>query len=288
MRITKHVLIVTAAVLLPQIAAAGAPPPVTVTLEAMTPTTLPGIPVGLRVTIESTAGESIALPREAFLLVRNERGETFPARTANVTTAIHEANDALYLEDWPDARIKPRGKMTLDIETEGVLGEPAWFRDERLEEPGRYELQLLVGNFISGERRLDALHAQLTASNWTELRVLQPEGDDATVRQALIEFRRTTSLRERAHGTSEGKLWKDLTAKYPRSAYVGWLLATGVGGTGTESNGLLRQWLESHTGDPHQDWRWLIVARYEFIAQRSKPRPKRHGTRKKHATSSSG
>ena len=207
--------------------------------------------------------ETIALPREAFLVVRIESGERFEAYTSSVLTAVRETNGAMEIEDWPEVQIKPRERATLLIESSGAFGDPAWFRDERLHKPGRYELQVLLGTGVIGDRPLKDLLPRLAASNFSELRVLPPEGDDAEVWNAMQDFRAKHIQRDLLVKEREGKFLQELASRYSGSKYAGWILTSGVGRDASESNALLKQWLEIHSGNPYEDSRWLIVARHE-------------------------
>ena len=148
------------------------------------------------------------------------------------------------------------------VETNGEFGDPAWFRDDRLHGPGNYRLQLILGNVV-GEQPLESFPtSELHPSNVASFHVLEPAGDDAVVWKTLGPLLKSIPTTKEA--LEKGQLAKkDLAVNYPRSAYTGWLLASGVGTDATESNERLRRWLEIHSGDKHEDWRWMIVARHE-------------------------
>src|SRR5437867_3004269 len=90
-----------------------------VALDVSPATTLPGIPVALRVTFTNSGSTPVFLPPHLVLLARINGSDPFVVRFGGFRTKT----DLRALRDDP---IPPHETAVIEARTEGVLTEPGW------------------------------------------------------------------------------------------------------------------------------------------------------------------
>ena len=82
-----------------------------------------------------------------------------------------------------DDPIPPHETVVIEARTQGVLTEPGWFKDVRLNQPGRFELQPIVGEFAG-----DVLQAPEEGIRSTPafLQVNEPTGIDLKIWKEML------------------------------------------------------------------------------------------------------
>jgi hypothetical protein len=239
----------------PALAATG---PFDVQLEAVPATTLPGIPVTLRITVTNRGTEPAPLPEHAILLFTTTAGETYPAGWYG---------NRLYasLREWRDTPVPARASVILEARATGSAIEPGWFDDPRLNQPGRFQLQVQMGTFPG-----DLLVAPEggTKSTTAILQVNEPTGDDALIWGEMLRVGNGRWTAGVAACDDGGRLAQRVVTEYPHSAYAGWFATSGVSRDPAISAVALRAWLSQASQDEYTEWRQLRLAIYEEYAAR--------------------
>lgn len=208
----------------------------TVALELQAGVTLPGIPVSFRVTFTNTSGAPLTVPPKAALLVRDDQGASFLAG-CDVTKRI------LVVEEWADQKISPRQSASYILSTRGLMDHPRWFGDPELLRPGRFELQIMVGDVLREGMPIDEARQRAAVSNTVTLTVQEPSGVDAQVWRLMAAAGGGRWGPGFLYGRSGWALAKRVITEYPSSSYTPWFVSMGGAPTEQEDEAVLRDWL---------------------------------------------
>jgi len=226
-----------------------------VRLEALPATTLPAIPVTLRMSFTSDGG-TVRMPNGVSLVVTPADGSRSVLLFAGHTVAAISAKQ----------RVGKR-PVVIDFPTDGTFGEPGWFYGYF--PPGIYDLQLYAGDYLSvlyedvGPPLNSIVEQARAVSNVVTLTVAEPTGADAEIWKAMKAFTGTAGnfWLSGFRGTAGAALVQRAVRDYPDAAYTGWLATAGT--EGDERYLLLREWLDGHPDDPYYENRMLRVAELE-------------------------
>ncbi len=239
------------------LAAAEATSPLSVALEAVPATTLPSIPVTLRMTFTNPGETAVAMPEHAILIATNDAGETFPVRWEG-----RLISPLGFLREEP---IPAPSTVVVEARCEGNLLQHNWFADPRLHRTGRYQLQVIVGRF-SGEQA--TIPEQGIRSSVAALQVTEPTGVDLAIWRQMQTLK-NGSWRAGYLFTEPGISFATrVLAETPYAQYAGWFAATGIGERSTGSADALRAWLSQASHDQYTEWRELRLALFENGAAR--------------------
>lgn len=165
----------------------AAEPPVEMTLMLDPPVTLPGMPVGFRISFINRSKKAVTVPGSLMLRVEPEHGEPFISRCGIEGRACGLPHDF-------DRRINPAQSRTLELPVDYTLAGPEFFWDARLSRPGKYVLHLIAepdppheGNVTIVVDRQPATESRLIAAPVT-FTVREPEGHDAPVWARMQEL----------------------------------------------------------------------------------------------------
>jgi len=224
-------------------------PNVGLTLELVPPTTLPGIPVTVRIRVSNGSAQRVELPYHVILFVTNEAGETFPVGGPVAVGMLGKTD------------VGPRSSTLLEVEARGAaLQEFSWFDDPRLNMPGRYRLQIVMGTF-SAEG--PAVPASALRTNTATLDVVMPVGVDLAVWKEMLRAGAGKWAPSVLIHTAGSELARRVITETPRSAYAGWFAASGPWQPARVSAALLRDWLEQAPPDEFTEWREYRLALLE-------------------------
>jgi hypothetical protein len=240
------------------LAEAASPPSaqLTVTLQLQAGTTLPGVPVAFHVTFTNAGGGPLAVPARAVLLVRDDGGQSFLAASDVVRTIV-------VVEEWAGQKIPPHQDASYTLSTRGLMNHPAWFVDYRLSRPGRFELQIMVGDDLREEIGIDGARQLAAVSNTVTLTVQEPSGADAEV-WSLMRAAGGNWGPGLLFGRAGQEIAKRVLAEYPNSAYASWFASTCPASTAEERESILRNWLSGAPEDSNINWRRFQLAQLEI------------------------
>jgi hypothetical protein len=224
----------------------------TVALDLEAEMTLPGIPVGFRVTFMNGGDAPLAIPARAVLLVRDDRGQSFLAASDVVRTLV-------VVEEWAGQKIQPHQNASYTLSTRGLMNHPAWFLDSRLSRPGRFEFQVMAGDDLREEIGIDAARQIAVVSNTATLTVQEPAGVDAQVWR-LMKASRGDWSPGLLFGRAGQEIAKRVLADYPNSSYASWFASTCPAPTTEARESILRDWLSRAPEDSNTNWRRLRLA----------------------------
>jgi hypothetical protein len=228
----------------------------TVALELQAGVSLPGIPVGFRVTFTSASGAPLTIPTKAALLVRDDRGQSFLAG-CDVTKRI------LVVEEWNDQKISPHQNAAYTLSTRGLMNHPRWFVDSRLLQPGRFEFQLMVGDDLREGMDIGEIQQRATVSNTVTLTVQEPDGVDADVWRLMRTLGSGTWGSSLLFTQGGQGLAKRIVAEYPTSSYTPWFASMGGARTAQDDEAVLRDWLSRAPEDSNTNWRRFRLAEWQ-------------------------
>jgi len=233
-------------------------PNVGLTLELSPPSTLPGIPVTVRINVTNDTAERVELPPHIVMLATNDDGDTFP-----VGNQAHPQLGGVALNE---SFLGPHSSTLLELEARGAAIQPFdWFEDPRLNMPGRYRLQVVLGTF-SGE--FPEVPESAIRTNTSTLDVLMPEGIDLAVWKGMLVVGKG-SWTPGLIASMEGQAFaRRVVTEMPESTYAGWFAASGPWRPMHESAVLLSGWLAQAKPDEFTEWRELRLALFEEGAAR--------------------
>ena len=224
-----------------------------VALDVSPATTLPGIPVALRVTFTNSGSTPASLPPHVVLLAKVNGSDPFVVRFDGFRTKVPMG---VLRED----QIPAHGTAVGEARTEGVLTEPGWFIDTRLNQPGRFELQLIIGDFAG-----DVLQAPEEGIRSTPavLQVNEPTGIDLKIWKEMLTVGNGEWEPRKIFTPGGEALARRVLSEWPYSQYAGWFAATGISERASESADALRAWLSQASRDQYTEWRQLRLALFD-------------------------
>jgi hypothetical protein len=230
---------------------------VALTLELSPPSTLPGIPVTIRIRVTNDSAQRVELPPHIVMLATNDSGETFPLGSQ----ALPQVNGVSLDESF----LGPRSSTLLDLEVQGAAIQPYdWLFDSRVNLPGRYRLQAVMGTF-SGE--FPEVPESAIRTNTATLHVLTPEGLDLAVwKEMLVVGKGSWTPGMIASSMAGQELARRVVTEMPQSTYAGWFATSGPWQPTHESAALLRGWLAQARPDEFTEWREFRLAIFEEAA----------------------
>ena len=158
-----------------QLSAADVASPFSVSLNVIPDTTLPAIPVTLKMTFRNLGSSALRLPPHAILIAANEAGESFP---------VMMNSNRIYLSKLRPEPIAAGETVVLQIRPDGSFNhDPYWQNEPRLNRPGRFQLQLMVGEFLG---RLLTVPDDGIRSSPVVLQVTEPTGVDLDVWREML------------------------------------------------------------------------------------------------------
>jgi len=255
----RRITMVVAILFLTTFAEAATPPPaqLTIALGLQAGVTLPGIPVSFRVTFTNASGGPLTVPAKAALLVRDDRGESFLAG-CDVTKRI------LVVDEWAGQNIPPRQSATYTLNTMGLMDHPRWFVDPELLRPGRFELQMMVGDDLREGMAIDEARQRAAVSTTVTLTVQEPSGVDAQVWRLMVAAGGGRWGPGILYGRSGQALAKRVISEYPSSLYTPWFVSMGGALTEQEDEAVLRDWLSRAPDDSNTNWRRFRLAQWQI------------------------
>ena len=218
--------------------------------------TLPGIPVSFRVTFTNAGGAPLTVPSMAVLLVRDDQGQSFLAASDVVRTIV-------VVEEWAGQKIPPHQSASYALSTRGLMNHAGWFVDYRLSRPGRFELQMMVGDDLREEMGIDEARQRAAVSNTVTLTVQEPSGADADV-WSLMKAAGDNWSPGLLFGPAGQAIAKRVLAEYPSSSYASWFASTCPAPTAEERESILRDWLSREPQDSNTNWRRFQLAQLEI------------------------
>jgi hypothetical protein len=229
----------------------------TVALELQAGTTLPGIPVGFRVTFTNTSSAPLTVPAKAALHVRDNQGQSFLA-------ACDVSRTIVMVDEWASQKIAPHQSSSYTLSTRGLMSYPAWFADSRLSEPGRFELQMMVGDGLREDLNIDDTRQRAAVSNTVTLTIQEPSGVDAGVWRLMRALGGGTWGPGHLYVRSGQEFAKRVVTEYPTSSYTPWFASMGAGPTEQEQEAVLRDWLGRAPEDSNTNWRRFRLAEWQI------------------------
>jgi hypothetical protein len=238
----------------------AAPPPapnVRLTLTLAPATTLPGIPVTVRILVTNDSTSRVELPRDIVLLATTEDGETFSVGS--------QPYPQVAVSLLGETFVRPRGSTLLQVEVEGAAIQPfSWFDDPRLNMPGRFRLQAAIGTF-PGE--FPVVPESAIRSNIDTLDVVTPEGVDFAIWKEMLAIGKGRWSPGQIVSTAR-EFARRVVVEMPESAYAGWFATSAPWQPARESAALLRNWLAQAPPDEFTEWREFRLALLEEHAAR--------------------
>jgi hypothetical protein len=229
----------------------------TVALALEPGVSLPGIPVSFRMTFTNTGGAAIAIPPRAALLVRDDQGQSFLAY-------CDAGRRVLTVEEWAGQRISPHQSSVYTLNTRGLMNHPAWFIAPALARPGRFELQVLVGDDLPAQADIEEMRQHAAVSNTVTLTLQEPTGVDAEVWRLMKASGGATWNPGLLYIRSGQDLAKRIVAEYPGSSYTPWFAAMGAAPTLEGREAILRDWLSRAPEDSNTNWRRFRLAEWQI------------------------
>jgi hypothetical protein len=200
------------------VVAAAEQPSVVLSLEPAV--TLPSLPVAFLVTIDNPSNDPIIVADAAKLRVTTAAG-TFDAN--GVAHSIVNLPRPAVTPCGGDAQciaIPPHGRKQVYFDYGPTLGENEFFHDDRLSEPGTFQLQLVL--YVDNDDSLSEV-----PSNTVSLLVQQPSGADAAV-WALLRQGSPTHRWAAIHWIVGGNAAAEkIRREFPTSRYVPYVAALG-------------------------------------------------------------
>jgi hypothetical protein len=220
----KRTILAAAALLLMAFPAAASSP--SLTAEADPASTLPGLPVRLRLTVNNTSSVPLTVPHKMVLEVRAESGEPFLAAPAP------ELLVAYLPDEYRDDRTVAAGQSRVfDVPLAETITDGR-FADSRLWTPGTYGLRLLMHDDLdAGEIHQFGVHGLLAArqistplfvTSEATLHIEQPAGTDAEIWSAILAKTGGRGL-YLVGSTAAEKIATELLPRVGDSAYMPYL-----------------------------------------------------------------
>lgn len=190
--------------------------------------TLPGIPVAFLATIDNPGNDPILMTDSATLRVTTAAG-TFDANGASGSIANLPPSDVEPCNDAKCITVPPHGRKQVYFDYGPSLAENEFFRDERLSEPGTFQLQLIL-YYEKG----DIPFAE-APSNTVPFVIQQPTGVDAAVWAALRQGSPTHQWTAIQWIVGGDRAAEAIRRDFPTSRYVPYVAALGHASSPAES-----------------------------------------------------
>jgi hypothetical protein len=245
----RRIIVVAAILFSSPFARAASPPPPQLTLELALEqgVSLPGIPVSFRVTFTNAGSTPVSVPAKAALLVRADKGQSFLAY-------CDSGRRVLTVEEWAGQKISPHQSNVYTLNTRGLMNHPAWFIAPGLARPGRFELQMLVGDDLPNQPNIEEMRQHAVVSNTVTLTLQEPTGIDAEVWRLMKALDGGWNPGQ-LYGHVGQEIGKRVVTEFPDSSYASWFAAMGAATTTEERESILRDWLSRAPEDSNTNWR---------------------------------
>jgi hypothetical protein len=229
----------------------------TVVLALEQGVSLPGIPVSFRVMFTNMSGAPLAVPAKAALLVRDDKGQSYLAY-------CDSGRRVLIVDEWADQKIPPHKSSLYTLSTRGLMNHPAWFIAPGLARPGRFELQMLVGDDLPDQPGIEEMRQHAAVSNTVTLTVQEPSGIDAEVWRLMRALGGGAWGPGLLYGRSGQDLAKRIVTEYPSSSYALWFASMGAAFTDQDKEAVLRDVLSRAPEDSNTNWRRFRLAEWQI------------------------
>lgn len=214
-----------------------------------------GLPVSFSVKLANTGASAYAIPTSGMLVVKPLGREPFLA----LAHGALKQNITLWLLGV--TTVKPHGAYSFDIPVDATLDNPAWFTDPRLDQPGTYQLQLvLTDTRLQDLRNVEAgtlsslLSPGSAVSNTITLTVDTPQGDDAAVWKLIIAAAPNGRANLCRHALS-----RPILSTYPNSSYAQYVVLCAPFDLDASLAALERA-LATNPSGPVADWQQFMLA----------------------------
>lgn len=174
-------------------------------------TVLPGTPTGLTLTVSNRGEGELELPAAVWLIASTADGKSFPLRTL-----LSDQGRPLPVPD-DLRRIAPGGTREIRFDVPHVVQGAPWLLDERIVEPGEYQLRAVFAETVDAVGRYDV--ASALASGPIAYTVERPAGEDEKVWRWMVE-KAGGPWGEQAWFRRPGELAAFVLTEHPSSRYA--------------------------------------------------------------------